>query len=194
MTHLADGFNSLYPTPILYERFPVDYPLTSLASDMMVCERDLNYPTVGEHNIFSGDMSESLCQFREEVVWPTFERYMVTVAPLLSPREDCVIKGWVNDMHNGYNMAYHNHANAIFSAVFYILVMNGQGGRMTFVDPRVNANRGYDGMFDHLFAPISHTPSTGDIIVFPSFLYHYVTAFTGALRICIPVDLFLKPK
>ena len=34
-------------------------------------------------------------------------------------------------------------------------------------------------------------PKTGDVILFPSFIYHGVELFFGKLRISMPVDLVL---
>jgi len=34
-------------------------------------------------------------------------------------------------------------------------------------------------------------PSSGEYIIFPSYIYHYTLPFSGALRLAVPVDLFL---
>jgi len=66
-----------------------------------------------------------------------------------------------------------------------------KGGEIIFTDPRQNANRGYDNCFQEWFKPLKITPTCGDIVVFPSYLYHYVTTYQSNIRIALPVDLFL---
>ena len=68
-----------------------------------------------------------------------------------------------------------------------------QGGELVIHDPRVNANRGFDlNKFKHFFSPIEHTPSTGDVLIMPGYVYHSVRQFHSSLRMAVPVDIFIK--
>jgi hypothetical protein len=91
-------------------------------------------------------------------------------------------------------MINHNHSGAQLSAVFYLLNDNiNAGGEIVFHDPRTNANRGYNSdVWGCLFEPMRLKPESNTFFVFPSFLYHQVTEFTGKLRIAIPVDLYVN--
>jgi len=97
------------------------------------------------------------------------------------------IQSWVN-LYENNGMEYHTHHGSQISAVYYL--MNEGGGEITFHDPRHFAARGYDMKFRKLFEPLVHNPMAGEIIVFPSYLYHTVRPAKGK-RISIPFDLFL---
>jgi uncharacterized protein (TIGR02466 family) len=91
----------------------------------------------------------------------------------------------------------HNHAQNLVSGVLYLQVPDGmRGGEIVFQDPRFNLNAyRTEAMRElNLVAPWEQTtlaiaPKTGDLLVFPSWLMHYVQAFSApdpeALRIVI---------
>jgi hypothetical protein len=102
-------------------------------------------------------------------------------------------KSWLTGSTNGYNMDIHNHSGAQFAAVFYLLAEEqDQGGELVIHDPRVNANRGFHTKFKHFFNPIEHTPSTGDVLIMPGYVYHSVRPYHSSLRMAVPVDIFIK--
>jgi uncharacterized protein (TIGR02466 family) len=98
------------------------------------------------------------------------------------------LDSWINRYENT-DMEYHTHNGAHLSAVFYPIV-EGDGGEITFYDPRFFAARGYDMNFRKLHSNFVIKPSGGDVVIFPSFLYHSVKVSTG-FKLSIPVDLFL---
>jgi len=95
-------------------------------------------------------------------------------------------KAWVNRYDNT-EMEYHTHRGAHLSSILYLAA---NGGDIVFHDPRGFAHRGYDDTFSTMFDNIVHTPKTGEMLVFPSFLYHTVRA-SDQFRISVPVDLYL---
>ena len=66
-----------------------------------------------------------------------------------------------------------------------------KGGSLVISDHRFNANRGYKDEYNKWFEPHTIIPCTGDVVLFPSFLYHNVETFYGKLRLAMPVDLIL---
>ena len=103
------------------------------------------------------------------------------------------LKSWLTGSTNGYNMDIHNHSGAQFAAVFYLLAEEqDQGGELVIHDPRNNANRGFGSKFKHFFNPIEHTPSTGDVLIMPGYVYHSVRPYHSSLRMAVPVDIFIK--
>lgn len=101
------------------------------------------------------------------------------------------IDGWVN-CYQQNEMEYHTHSGAALSTVMY-LMNDAEGGEITFYDPRHFAARGYDMKFRPLFDPITYKPQTGEVITFPSYLYHAVKPTKG-FRISVAFDLYLYDK
>ena len=70
----------------------------------------------------------------------------------------------------------HNHPNAYLSASYYVKVPKNSGN-IKFFDPRVQKNIRYPKIknYTDISAPITEiTPAEGDLLVFPSYLYHSV--------------------
>lgn len=159
------GTNNLYSTPIYLDNFVVKQEYVDSAM-LKEIHSDLN-----------------------ELVLGFFDKYIQSILP----NEDInswkyKMESWINTFHLN-EMEYHTHNGASLSAVVYVL-NEAEGGEITFYDPRSFAARGYDMKFRPLFDPISYKPKAGDIVIFPSFLYHSVKPTKG-LRISIPFDLFL---
>ena len=88
-------------------------------------------------------------------------------------------RAWLCGSGPNYTMRSHNHANSVVSFVFYFQAE--EGGDLILHDPRTNANRGYRAEFQEAFGlkDIEWTPKSGDIVMFPSFLYHSVLKNRG---------------
>jgi hypothetical protein len=187
------GMNHLWPTKVLYDSVGNRELLNNVVQEI-ISTYDLSAPPSDFNNngLFE-DCGIFLNQFKEEIVIPAFEKYLREAHDSsLSEYKRYNLKSWITGSGHGYNMLYHNHSGAAFSAVFYLLAEDAQkGGDIVFSDPRHNANRGYDSKLKTEFENVFHTPSTGDIVIFPSFLYHYVNPYYSNLRIAMPVDLFL---
>ena len=161
---LNAGYNYCWPTVVSYSTFDV--------TDQM-----LNKAILGEV-----DDSIHLLALYE------FKKYLTDVLDIpWSMYAGHKLNSWVNRYDEKTEMEYHSHHGDHLSAVFYL---KADGGDIVFHDPRFFAARGYDEAFRPCFAPIKHTPKTGDLVIFPSFLYHTVRA-SDKFRISVPVDLTL---
>lgn len=86
------------------------------------------------------------------------------------------------------NMNAHYHHEAVVSGAFYIQAISGS---LMLRDPRNTSNRGYPLEFQHYFSSHSWLPSTGDIIIFPSYLLHEVPwSNTTSPRFVMPFDSY----
>ncbi len=107
------------------------------------------------------------------------------------------LTGWaVINRAGDYNVP-HNHASNLLSGALYIAVPPGmRGGAIVFQDPRLNLNAHYTENMRRLGiqppwanTSISVTPEAGEILVFPSWLMHFVepcqSEDSDALRIVI---------
>ena len=82
----------------------------------------------------------------------------------------------------------HQHSGAVISGVFYVNVPHGN---LRLLDPRLNAQRGYPSKFQNYFKPIELVPEQGDVILFPSFVWHEVTSFQTQQRVILPFDVYV---
>jgi len=143
-------------------------------------------------NIFDNKTTE-IQQFLQSEVLPSFQKFCeLSLEQNLEDWTGYNINGWITGSSKNYSMNLHNHSGAQLSAVFYLLCEEQErGGEIVFTDPRHNANRGYDKRFSSWFEPLQITPKSGDILVFPSYLYHTVLTYHSNLRLVMPVDCFL---
>jgi len=186
------GMNLLYPTPVQYTTMQNDM-IRQQAVDALMINVDLAQPTkekFGE-NLLDLNLPE-LDQWVDHEVYPAFDQYLVeTTGRHISDFHSYKFKSWLTGTQGNYHLILHNHSGSHYSGVFYLLSEeSSQGGQLIFCDPRSNANRGYD----HKQKQFDYThiqPKTGDVYIFPSYLYHFVMPYTGTLRLCLPVDLFL---
>lgn len=140
-------------------------------------------------NIFN-TQSDVILNFKDVVI-DHFSNYITNIYNC-KPK-NIRVNGWITGNRQGYSMIEHNHSGAAFSAVYYPLCESkNAGGDIHFTDPRTNANRGYPPEYRHIYNPVKIEPQTGDLLIFPSFLYHYVSAYHQNGRICIPIDFYIE--
>jgi hypothetical protein len=146
-----------------------------------------------EQNVFDSD-SPIINDFKNNIVLPALDNYLKeSLGKSLYDWEGGYrLHGWTVSYNRDTSLDFHNHRGSQISAVFYLVCdPSDVGGHVTFTDARQNANRGYDTSFLSWFAPLKLIPKSGDIIIFPSFLYHSVSTYRGSIRIAMPVDLDL---
>lgn len=190
---LNEGLNHLWPTVVMKDSIK-DESLLEKVSNEIFTLYDLENPPndIREDNIFDSD-SEILKTFKSDVVVPAFSRYMKDVFDLnINDYPHHKMRAWIAGYSQGYYMANHNHSGSHFSAVFYLMAeTHDNGGTIVFEDPRVNANRGYPQELQKFFKPKEFQPKSGDFVVFPCYLYHWVTPYRNRFRLAIPIDLTL---
>ncbi len=190
---LNEGINTLWPTVVIKDTIK-DKSLMERVSNEIFVMYDLDNPPsdIKQDNIFESD-SEVIQLFKTEIVVPAFARYIKEVFGLdIKDYPGHSMRGWVAGYGHGYYMNNHNHSGSHLSAVFYLLAETStDGGAIVFEDPRVNANRGYPQEIQPMFKSLEFQPSTGDFVVFPCFLYHWVTPYRNRFRLAVPVDFNL---
>lgn len=190
---MQPGMNLLYPTPVQYSVMQND-DLRQQMVDALLISVDFLEPTkekFGE-SLLNLDVPE-INQWVDQEVYPAFDRYLQsTIDRCIKDFRGYKLKPWLTGTQGNYHMIAHNHSGSYISGVFYLLCEeSNSGGELAFCDPRSNANRGYDQHWQGQFDYTRIQPKTGDVYIFPSFLYHFVMPYTGTLRLCVPVDLFL---
>jgi uncharacterized protein (TIGR02466 family) len=112
-------------------------------------------------------LREYLNQYRLEILGVTDNELEIT-------------ESWVNFCQKGAGHHMHNHFNSVVSGTFYLDLKEGEGGELVIVD---NRNRG---TIHHRAEPNYHnvseiyiTPKKYDLLLFPSYMYHYATPNTS---------------
>jgi uncharacterized protein (TIGR02466 family) len=86
--------------------------------------------------------------------------------------------GWVNvNMKGAYN-APHNHIGCLWSGTYYVSVPKTNfpdSGAIEFMDPRSAQTQGIKGSSNSFLNPkMKFVPEVGSLVVFPSYLLHWV--------------------
>ena len=183
---------NLWPTPFLKTRIS-DETRSELLDYLLVTQDIFNSSGESINRNILDDDCELIQNFNHNVVLPVFDSFLKeSLGKSISCWKNYSLKGWLTGSGQNYVSSFHNHKGAVLSSVFYLLCEeNDVGGEIYFTDPRQNSNRGYDNQFSPWFEPLSFIPKSGDVAIFPSFLYHYVATYRGNIRIAMPVDLFL---
>jgi hypothetical protein len=186
------GLNNLWPTTVLLDKMGhqelVDEVCQTLFSDTELIPKSSDFQS---YDILR-DGGEIFTKFKQQVVEPMFDSYLVaTTGKSIKDFKPYKFRSWIAGSSQGYMIPTHNHSGASVSAVFYLLCEEKDfGGQIKLMDPRANANRGYQQPFKHWFKEEELTPSTGDAILFPSYVYHYTLPFLGKMRLAMPVDFY----
>lgn len=190
---MINGFHRCWSSDLLYENIDGNQYLDNFISSVL-SDLDLDHtPSDFDDTNLIENHGENYVNFKNHVVVPAFQKFIAKSFNLDLLNYDFFLRSWMAGIKNGYDISIHNHAGAAVSAVFYLLCQDScHGGDLVLTDPRANANRGYQREFKKNFENIIITPRSGDIVIFPSFVYHHTTRFTGNLRLAMPVDLFIK--
>lgn len=183
---------NLWSTPFLKTRFSEE-TRTELLNYLLVTQDIFNSSGDLTNVNVLDDECDLIQNFNNDIVLPVFDSFLKqSLDKNISCWKSHNLKGWLTGSGKNYVSNFHNHKGAAISAIFYLMCEEvDAGGEIYFTDPRQNSNRGYDNQFSAWFDHYSFTPKSGDVVVFPSFLYHYVATYRGNIRIAMPVDLFL---
>jgi uncharacterized protein (TIGR02466 family) len=108
---------------------------------------------------------------------------------------------WANIVRDGSYHKIHNHPNCDWSGVYYVAVGNPdpngppENGMIEFLDPRMGVTSpGRSG--PEAMPKLRVPPEPGVMLLFPSWLYHYVNTFHGTgerISIAFNVTLRFRP-
>jgi hypothetical protein len=197
--NMNEGLNYMWPTPILKDTITDKGILDGVVNHIFSnynSEQFKESLEMKDGNLFN---DKYFITFKEKIVIPSFEKYIKLQNLNIEKNFHTkawitggAVNTWITNNKSSYSMPTHNHSGSHLSAVFYLLCEEqNQGGGLIMHDPRHNANRGYISEFKDWFKSIKFSPKSGDIIIFPSFLYHNVEPFFGKIRLAMPIDLFL---
>jgi uncharacterized protein (TIGR02466 family) len=119
-------------------------------------------------------------------------------AGLSAPRYRYGLHAWAMVMGDGDYTILHDHGDAHWSCVYYVdagdadASAHPQSGLLAFVDPR-RGGRPIPAL-DLFPSTFTVTPRTGQLVVFPGWLQHYVHSYRGARpRVSISANVVMEP-
>lgn len=104
------------------------------------------------------------------------------------------LAAWANVNGTGAGNAPHIHGGNYWSAVYYVKIGQGEGGRLKLHDPRLPGLRMHSPVlrFNGAGPEVSHDikPVAGQMLLFPAWLSHSVEAWEGSdYRISIAMNI-----
>jgi|TARA_B110000908_G_C10030330_1_gene347107 uncharacterized protein (TIGR02466 family) len=129
-----------------------------------------------------GDYNQSYIKYDEkdnyQDLFPTLQNYIDTLSTHYELNKLQITNAWIN-LDNGKSITgAHNHSQDVLSGVYYVSAGEGSGN-LEFLSPvtassYVFGNGTRTGMNRLNSDQWTVTPKTGKLIIFPSWLYHYV--------------------
>lgn len=194
MPCLIDNLVALYPTSLLHRRLPgMDETNRQLAAYIKSLEETEPNAVDGSTNDGGFQTTTELLK-RDHPALNIFKRHMNMAVQdyartLVSqecsaspPMLEFTTWGWGAILRGGNTQGIHIHPYANISGVYYVaappaaLETGGDGGKIHFYDPRPRANMN---QIPRQITRRRVTPIPGDMIIFPSWLEHSVSAFNG---------------
>lgn len=201
--------NFAFPTPILRKQF-ADTEAVNSGLRALALEREKTSPNVGRSNVGGWHSTEDLFEWPGPAV-ATFRGYVAdgvseithfSMEGKLDRPIDTDMDGgaWINLCRDGGYNKIHNHPDCHWSGVYYVSLGNQAedaprgAGMIEFLDPRMGATDvGLNGA--DAFPKLVVDPQPGLMVIFPSWLYHYVNPFHGTgERISVAFNVNLRFK
>jgi uncharacterized protein (TIGR02466 family) len=207
---LSQSISLAFATPILRRRWSATAVIDGL--HRAIHERERAEPTVGRSLVGGWHSRDDLLD------WPypeirTFRGWIAAAVQEMTQFAMPELSGtgplqvdldggaWANIVRSGSYHKIHNHPDCDWSGVFYVATgtpdPNGppENGMIEFLDPRMGAVQpGLRG--PEALPKLRVPPETGLMVVFPSWLYHYVNTFDGTgerISIAFNVKLRFRP-
>ena len=178
-----------FPTVIVRARVP-DSELLNRDLRALILAEEGRAPSVGRSNVGGWHSRPDLLDRPEPAVaalttWLTWavSRAVEASAGPGSAKGNVSISAWATVCRSGAYHAPHSHPDSAWSGVYYVDAGSPDpdrplSGVLEFLDPRAAAEA-VTAPGDPYGEPVRVRPETGLIIVFPSWLFHWVHPVTG---------------
>ena len=197
----SDGVSELFVTPLVRRPCPGAEALNPRLREI-VLERERTSPGSNHSNVGGWQSERNLLEWPH----PEMATLRLWVVEALKQATGYTLDGlplriagslqimaWANVLRRGNYNRVHNHPEFSWSAVYYVCLGGAPAseadGLIEFVDPRGAANmvatpgRPFD-------QKVRVRPRVGEVILFPSFLQHYVNPYEGTdVRISIAFNI-----
>jgi len=188
---LEESVLTAFPTPVANLLWPDSGPLNSLLRELVLAE-ERRGPGLARSNeggwhsaldflTREADCIRHLRRRIEQVVDGLTRRFARPTATDRPIRYH--VEGWANVLRAGQYHSVHCHPNAFWSGVYYVTDIDSSpdhpaSGKLELVDPRPVASASYAEL-TNLYGRLLLRPQAGQMIVFPSWLQHFVHPYFG---------------
>lgn len=212
-TEIEISISPIFSTPLLVFT-PAAHQQINAALSQLILQREASMPTYSDGEVVGWSSPHDLSMLDwaggplEELFGPVIEvAKQVTTFSERSGHSGCrpnwqVVEVWANVQRHGGSNAAHSHPGSFWAGVYYVDVGDvssgkDRGGELQLYDPR--------GCLPCMLAPylrynmpelhdagrnISFTPSTGQCVLFPGWLFHAVNTYRGQVpRISVAFNL-----
>jgi len=204
---------SLFDTPVIVDQMPNSAEVNAELKRMILERQDAS-PGVSISNVGGWHSDTEMLRWGGEPAMRLVERiiaavdhFTVDIRATGKPRYKWFPEMWANVSPPGASNQYHTHPGSFWSAVYYVddgyggSQDDGLGGELVLLDPRMPTIR--MNTPDLRFRRPGQKPddqekwfrpTSGQIVIFPSWLTHAVRPYNGAgTRISIAVNLSAVP-
>jgi len=189
-----------FPTPIGRWLVP-DAEMMNQQLQALVLAEEARYGSVGRSNIGGWHSRTDFLDYPDPAVaalttWITWavNQMIDATAGRGSFKGTMSLSGWATICRAGAYHAPHSHPDSAWSGVYYVDAGTNETGRslagvLEFLDPRAGVEA-VTAPGDPYGEPVRVRPQAGLIVIFPSWLYHWVHPYTGrAPRIAVSFNV-----
>lgn len=196
----AIRINKLFSTPIATHRIANPFELNRGLKQIILTQA-ASMPSTGRSNIGGWRSTHDLLSRTEpeivalcDVIRDAIGQVFQATVGAEGFKGYFAINGWANVLRRGNYNTLHNHPESAWSGVYYVDIgtQNAEqplSGLLELLDPRPFVEMvATPGMPFGL--PVRIQPENGLMVIFPSWLYHHVHAYTGeGTRIAIAFNI-----
>ncbi len=202
---MAGNILQAFPTPIFIRHWP-DSEALNAALREQVLAKERAHPGVAKSNFGGWHSDEDLFEWGGDAIAELHRRVMVGVQEITAQacgeavkglRAEPRVSGWANISRDRAYNGIHTHPECTWSGVYYVTLgerdmSDPRNGIIEFLDPRM----GVDIMQlpgQPFGTQLQINPEAGTMMVFPSWLHHWVHPFRGTgERISLAFNVRLK--
>jgi len=178
-----------FPTPIGQLRIP-DPDAMNRDLRAIILAQETEYPSLGRSNIggwhsrpdFLTRRDPAICAFQAWLTW-ALRRVIDATAGANTFDGRLSVSAWATICRGGSYHAPHSHPDSSWSGVYYVDPGTHSpdqplSGVLEFLDPRAGVE-GVTAPGDPYGEPFRIRPQAGLLVIFPSWLYHWVHPYAG---------------
>lgn len=177
----------LFPTPVYQNKINFKLDIDKLTQQLSFTKNEGGNSFSNEQHILDIDDLIDL----KKLINENLQSYTDTVINPQKELEIYITNSWLNISRQGEQHHKHSHVNSLISGVYY--VKTGSDDSITFYHNRYNQIKIYPKEYN-IFNSDSWTipVSSGDILLFPSYLDHGVTSCNNDIRISLAFNTFIR--